>query len=88
MATIIVPSNPVDRKTILDAIKEAADSLVRIDSERDQIKAIIEDLDEKFPDLGKKFLKRMMTVYHKQNFSLFESEAEDFVTLYTTVIGK
>jgi len=29
-----------------------------------------------------------MTVYHKQNFSVFESETEDFVTLYTTVVGK
>ena len=42
--TIVVPSNPADQKAILTALKEADDCMIRIESERDQIKAIIENI--------------------------------------------
>jgi hypothetical protein len=84
--TVIVPSNPADRKTILAAIKEADNSLIRIDSERDQIDAIVDDLNEKF-DLPKKQIKKLIATYHKQNFTEFELETSDFSKLYEAIIG-
>ena len=83
---VIVPSNPVDQQTIFDAIKEADNSFFRIEAEKDQIKAIIEDLNEKFPDLGKKYIRKMMTTYHKQNFDKVAAEMDDFETLYTSIV--
>lgn len=85
-ATIIVPSNPADQKTILDAVKEADACLVRVAGEKEQIKAIVEDLHTKFPDIGKKHINRMIRTYHKQNFNVVEAESEDFSALYTTIV--
>lgn len=85
---VIIPSNPVDQKTILDAVKEADNSMYRIESERDQIKAIVDALAEQFPDLNKKYLRRLIKTYHKQNFQTVEGENEDFALLYETIVGQ
>jgi hypothetical protein len=88
VSQVIIPSNPVDQKIILDALKEADDSMYRIESERDQIKAIIDTMYEKFPDIPKKYFRRMMKVYHKQNYQVVEGEHEDFTTLYSAIVGE
>ena len=85
---VIIPSNPVDQKTILDAVKEADNSMYRIESERDQIKVIVDDLAEKFPDLNKKYLRRLIKTYHKANFNVVEGENADFALLYETIVGQ
>lgn len=87
-ANVIVPSNPADKETILNAIKEADACLFRIESEKDQIKAIIEKLDEDFPDLGKKYINKMIRTYHKQNFEVVAAESDDFIELYTAIVNK
>lgn len=84
--TIIIPSNPADQKQILDAIKEADESLFKIEGERGQIKAIIDALADKFPDLDKKNIRRMIITYHKQNFAIIDAESADFAALYTTIV--
>jgi len=83
---VIIPTNPADKKTILDAVKEADQCLFRIESEKDQVKAIVDDLAEKFPDLDKKYLKKLITTYHKQNIDKLTAEQEDFVELYEAII--
>lgn len=83
---IVIPTNPADQKTILDAVKEADDCMLRIESERSQIKAIIEMLSEKFPDLDKKYFRKMIRTYHKNNFDNEVSETSDFQTLYETIV--
>ena len=86
-AAIIVPTNPVDQKTILDAIKEADDCLLRVESEKDQIKAIVDALVEQFPDMGgKKYINKMIKTYHKQNFDKESAEHDDFTTLYESIV--
>lgn len=85
-ATIIVPSNPSDQDKILDAVKEADACLIRIAAEKDQIKAIVDQLHEDFPDIGKKHINKVIRTYHKQNFNVVEAESEDFSTLYTTIV--
>jgi hypothetical protein len=83
---IIIPTNPADVKTIFDAIKEGDNSMIRIAAEKDQIKAIIDDLAEKFPDIGKKHIRKMISVYHKQNFPVITTDSEDFAELYESVV--
>lgn len=85
--TIIVPSNPADQKAILAAIKEMDASMYRMESERDLIKQIIEDLAEKYSDIDKKNIRKMARVYHKQNFNVVEAESADFSELYTAIVG-
>lgn len=83
---IIVPSNPTDQKAIADAIKEADDSLIRIDAEKDQIKNIIDDLAEKYPDLGKKWISWAIKRYHKGDVDVFSDEATSFTDAYETIV--
>ena len=84
--TVVVPSNPADLKTINSAIKEISDCYVRMASEREAIKDIVDDLSEKF-ELPKKFINKMGKTYFKQNFDKETVEHEDFVDLYTAVAG-
>lgn len=75
-----------DKKTINDAIKEASNSLVRIDAERDLIKNIVEDLNTNFK-INKKTLSKMIKTYHKQNFQDEVASNDEFETLYQTVVS-
>jgi len=86
VSQVVVPSNPADQKKILEAVKEADESLLRIESERDQIKAIVESLSEDFPDLNKKYIRKMIKTYHKQNLETEVAEMEDFTTLYEAIV--
>lgn len=81
----IIPSNPADQEAILDAIKEADESMIRIDAEKDQINEIIEELHEKY-ELNKGLIRKMIRTYHKQNFTKVEQESEDFLQAYETII--
>ena len=81
---IIIPSNPAELKTIQAAIKEMSDCMIRIQSENEAMKDIVEDLAEKY-ELPKKYIKKMARVYHKQNFDKESVEHEDFADLYVAV---
>lgn len=84
--TIIIPSNPVDQKTILAAVKEANDSMIRISAEKEQIATILDDINDKFPDIGKATFKKLFTHYYKQNMEEAESKMSDIYALYSTII--
>ena len=84
--SITVPSNPADLKKILDAIKEADNSLIRIDAEKDQIKSIIEDLAEKYPDLGKKFISWAIKRYHKGDVEVLTAETDEFSGAFESIV--
>lgn len=81
----IIPTNPLDQKTILDAIKEADCALISAKGYRAQVKDIISELHEKFPDVGKKHFNKMLKTFHAQNFSAIAAESEDFSELYNTI---
>jgi len=83
---IIIPSNPAELKTIQAAMKEMSDCMIRIDSEKEAMKDIVEDLNEKY-ELPKKFISKMARVYHKQSFDKESVEHEDFADLYVAVTG-
>lgn len=81
----IIPSNPSDKAAIFDAVKEADASLTRIAAEKDQVAKIIEDLSEKY-EINKGVLRKLISVYHKQNFNKVEQEFEDFTSFYENII--
>jgi hypothetical protein len=83
--TVIIPSNPADQKKIKDAVKEAADSLLRIDSEKEQIKTIVDLICEEH-ELPKSFVSRMIKTYHRSEFDKKVQEDDDFRALYETII--
>ena len=85
--TLVVPSNPADLKKIKEAVQEACDCLLRADAEKEQVKAIVEDLVEAFPDINAKFVKRMISDRHRANFEKKAAENDDYATLYETVFG-
>ena len=85
MSEIIIPSNPVTRKQIRDAVIEISDSLTRIASERALIKSIVDEKAEGF-GLEKKVLKKMATTWFKDSFSKDVAESEDFAAIYEIVL--
>ena len=80
-----IPSSPVDRKAILDCMKEVSSSMTRIEGEREFIREAINEICEK-QLLSKKTFRRMARVYHKQNFDEEVAVHEQFENLYETVI--
>ena len=73
-----------DKKKIKGVLQEASNSLTRIDAERDLIKNIIADTSKNF-QIPKKTVKKLINVYHKQNFSEEVASHEEFENLYETV---
>lgn len=84
--TVVIPSNPTDRQTILDAIKEASLSLAKIEAEKEQIKAINDEIKEKF-DIPPKLMNKLIKLYHKDAFVDFEQEVDDVKEAYDAIIG-
>lgn len=79
-----IPSNPADRKAIYDSMKEISNSMTRIEAERDLIKNAINDICEE-QNLSKKTFRKMVKVYHKQNFQQEVQSNEEFEQLYETI---
>jgi len=82
----MIVNNPEQRKVILDAMKEWSNSATRIDAEKDLQKNIIDDLADNV-DIEKKYLNKLATMYHKQNFAQFQQEKEEIEELYESVIS-
>ena len=79
-------SSPVDLKKIRDALQEASNSMSRIESERDLIKDIVNDSVDQF-QISKKAFRKMIRVYHKQNFSEEVADQEEFEQLYEQIFA-
>ena len=76
-----------DKKKIKGALQEASNSLTRIDAERDLVKNIMNDTSKNF-QIPKKTVKKLINVYHKQNFSKEVAEHEEFETMYEQLTGE
>ena len=80
----MIVNNPEDRKTILNSIKEWSNSATRVSAEKDLQKDIINDLADKV-DIEKKYLNKLATMYHNQNFAQFQQEREEIEELYESI---
>lgn len=80
----MVVNNPKDREVILNAMKEWSNSATRVAAEKDLQKNIITDLADKV-DVEKKYLNKLATMYHNQNFAQFQQEREEIEELYESI---
>jgi hypothetical protein len=84
-AQCILPSNPADRKKIMDKMNEVDAAMNRIAAERDLIKATITDLAQEF-QLPKKYLNKFSRDYHKQKFQATLGENEEYSELVAALV--
>lgn len=82
----VMPTNPKEIQQIENAVKEASNSLIRIESERDLIKEIKEVLPEEL-GLPAKKTQELIKIYHKQNYSEVVGKFEETSELYEKVFG-
>lgn len=78
-------ANPADQKKLLDMLREASNSLTRIEGERDLIREMKKRVCDEL-QLEKKVINRMVKVYHKQSFQEEVAEHEQFETLYGSIV--
>lgn len=79
-------SNPEDRKKLLNAIKEIDNSMTRVAAERDFQKDAITTVADEL-DLEKKYVRKLASIYHKQNFAQVQADQEEVETLYELITG-
>jgi hypothetical protein len=80
-------SNPADREKLLASIKEMSNSMTRVDAEKDFQKDVIDKVND---DLGleKKYVRKLASIYHRQNFTTVQQEQEELVELYEAITAK
>lgn len=78
----LVPSNPVDRQKIKLAIQEAANSLMRIDAERDLMKEAGKNLKEQY-EMPTSIFNQLARVHHKNNLQEKQNQAEALTDNYS-----
>jgi len=75
----------VDKKKVLDVLKEISNSMTRAEAERDFQKEAIKAASDEH-QIDKKTLRKMARVYHRQNFSQEVQQHEEFEQLYETIV--
>jgi cyanate lyase len=79
-------SSPEDRKRLLSAIKEIDNSMTRVAAERDFQKDAINAVADEL-DLEKKYVRKLASIYHKQNLTEVQQETEEVAELYEMITG-
>jgi putative protein kinase ArgK-like GTPase of G3E family len=74
-----------DAKEVMMVIRDMSLSMTRIESEKDFIKESILELAEKH-DLNKKDLRKVATIYHKQNLAEVQASNNEVEDLYETLV--
>lgn len=82
---VTLPSNPKDRQKLKGMLSEIENCLIRIESEREAMKDIIEEAHEKF-SIPKKLIRKIATTMYKHNYSELVTEDEMFQLLYEGVL--
>lgn len=83
-ASIVIPSDPNERKKMENSIKEISNSLTRIESEKDNIKSIVSDMVDVYT-IPKTIINRIAKIYHKQSSATDFGQMEDTQALYETL---
>ena len=81
---VTIPSSPQDRTDVKNRLTEISDSLTRIESERDHINDILQDLQDQY-ELPKKYMRKVAKVYHKQNINEVKEEFSEVEDIYNAV---
>lgn len=83
---IVIPSSPADRKALADGIKEMSNAMFRMEGEKAYIDESIKALKEKF-NIDAKYLRKLLTDFHKDQFDKVVDEAEQYGDLYDAVFN-
>ena len=79
-------SNPEDRKKLFNCSQEISNSMTRMDGERDFQKEAVDAIADEL-QLEKKYVRKVATIYHKQNINTVKIENEEVEDLYEIVMG-
>lgn len=82
----VLPSNPQDRKNILDLFEELSKCFTRIEGEKTYIKEAIDIASENY-NIPKKVLRKAAKVYYQQNFDQVTAEEEQFAEFYEQIVN-
>lgn len=77
----VLPSDDKSRVTIINAVKEASNSKLRIESEKDLIKDIAAKLKDELC-MPPAVFNELVSTYHKQNLAEKQAKAEEFFEIY------
>jgi len=80
-----IPTNTEERNKLKGMLTEITNCMFRIDSERDQIKEILENATEEY-ELDKKQLRRIAMALHKANYAEAKEENDEFEFLYESIL--
>jgi Transcriptional regulator DsbA len=80
-----IPTDPKERKKVMDALVEISHSMTRIEAERDLIKSVLERLEDEL-EIPKKATRKLAKIYHKQNYTEVQAEQSELETLYETIV--
>lgn len=81
---VVLSLSETERVALENAVKEAAGSLLRMDSERDLVKQIGKRIKKEF-NIKSSYFNKITKMYHKQNKDEIGAQAEMIVSLYETV---
>lgn len=73
--------NPEEKKKLSKAIEELSNSMTRVDAEKDLMKDIIQETHDAI-SVDKKHIRKIASIYHKQNVSEVQTETEAVMELY------
>lgn len=77
-------NDPAIRKAVYSAIREISGSMTRVEAERDFMKDATKNICEQY-EIPKKAFRKLVKVYHKQNFNQEKEEHLEFEHLYETI---
>lgn len=77
-------NDPVVRKAINSAIREISGSMTRVEAERDFMRDATKNICEQY-EIPKKAFRKLVKVYHKQNFNQEKEDHLEFEKLYETI---
>ena len=83
--TFVLPSDDKSRVSIINAVKEASNSKLRIESEKDLIKDIAAKLKDELgmpPAVFNQVFNQLVSTYHKQDVAEKQAKAEEFFEIY------
>lgn len=79
--TFVLPSDDKSRVTIINAVKEASNAKLRIESEKDLIKDIAAKLMVELC-MPSAVFNELVSTYHKQDVAEKQAKAEEFFEIY------
>lgn len=85
LGTVTIPSDPAVKKAIVATLKDISNLKTMLSAQQDTIKEAIKAAADKY-EIPKKYMERMATTYHAGTFEKAQQEADDFFTLYESIV--